>query len=312
MKKIIILVLLLITFSFISCNDSINQYAPFTVDYVLNGIIRGDSTYQIVTITRSYQPDGPSPSEYKDDPSITGAKIELYYDNQVYYFRDSSVARVDTTHFNSPFRFYYLKNFKPVINKTIVIKAYLQNGKILQSETKTPNVSGYSFFDRASTYAFPPDSGGYSYIIWDDLGRNAYAPNLNINYKIKGDSTLYKILLPLSYYNDGSPEYAKILRENYIRIDTNSVLKTLDLLVKKYKDKSELTILDITLDLLVLDEYLSAYYSSLLFGLNGFTIRIDDPDYTNIKGGLGIFGSYVRKQFTTTFKDGYLKRLGFQ
>ena len=66
------------------------------------------------------------------------------------------------------------------------------------------------------------------------------------------------------------------------------------------------------MDLLIFDEYLSSYYSSIQLGVSGFTIRIDDPDFSNIKGGLGIFGSYVRTKYTLRFSSPYLKSLGFQ
>ncbi len=166
MKKIILLFPLLISFFFLSCNDSINPYAPFTEEYILNGVIRGDTSYQVVTLSHSYQPDGTNPLSYKEDPAIAGARIELYYNNLVYQFRDSSIARTDTSHFDSPFNFFYLKNLKPEINKLIMIKVFLPNGQLLQSESKTPNVTNYGFFSHFNSNVFPPDSGrAYSYYV---------------------------------------------------------------------------------------------------------------------------------------------------
>ena len=40
-------------------------------------------------------------------------------------------------------------------------------------------------------------------------------------------------------------------------------------------------------------------------------IRIDNPDYSNIKGGYGIFGCYVRTVHRISFRSAYLKNLGF-
>jgi hypothetical protein len=192
-----------------------------------------------------------------------------------------------------------------------MIKVFLPNGQLLQSESKTPNVTSYGFFSHFNSNVFPPDSGRLTVIRWNDFGRYAYAPILNINYQLEGDSSLYKIALPQSYNYDGSPEYAKPDRETAISFDTLSVHKTLDILANKYNSRAKIKVLNITIDVMVIDEYLSAYYSSIELGINDFTVRIDDPDYSNIKGGLGVFGSYVKTQFKLRFKNGYLKNLGF-
>ena len=103
MKKIILAFLVLFSFYFISCDSSFSPYAPFTEDYILNGIVRGDTSYQVVTLSHSYQPDNTDPSTYKTDPAIVGARVEITYDNKIYVLRDSSISRTDTSQFDTPF-----------------------------------------------------------------------------------------------------------------------------------------------------------------------------------------------------------------
>ena len=316
MKKAILLFSLLASFYFLSCDDSFNPYAPFTEDYVLNGIMRGDTSYQVVTLTHSYQPNSPDPLTYKNDPAIVGAQVELTYDNKVYVLRDSSIVRTDESHFDTPFRFYYTNNLRPDINKTISIKAVLPNGKILKAETQTPNISNdYSFFhefpNNTDLY-FPSYTGPKSNIYWEALGNYIYAPDININYQVTGDSEFYKIALPVSFNEKGIPEYAKPTRDASLSFDSSAVRKTLDELADKYGGASKLKIINITVDLQVYDEYLSTYYSSLELGLDGFSIRIDNPDYSNVNGGYGIFGCYVKARDIIPFRIGYLEDLGFQ
>ncbi len=314
MKKVILLFPLLVSFYFISCDDSFNPYAPFTEDYVLNGIVRGDTSYQVVTLTHSYRPNGTDPLAYKNDPAIAGARIELMYDNKIYVLRDSSITRTDTSQFDTPFRFFYTNDLRPDVNKTISIKAILPNGKILEAETKTPNVSKYGsgFFNGNSDYTFPPDTGAKSYVSWEDIGNYVYAPDININYQVMGDSTFYEIAVPASFDEDGTPKYVKPTKDIFMSFDTSAVRKTLDELASKYGNKSKLKIINITVDIQVYDEYLSLYYSSIRLGMDSFTIRIDNPDYSNIKGGYGIFGCYVRTVHRISFRSAYLRNLGFQ
>ena len=313
MKKVILLLPLLVSFYFISCDDSFNPYAPFTEDYVLNGIVRGDTSYQVVTLTHSYQPKSTDPLAYKNDPAIAGTKIELSYDNKIYVLRDSSIMRTDTSHFDTPFRFYYTNDLRPDVNKTISIKAVLPNGKVLKAETHTPNVNAYGsgFFDNNSDYTFPPDTGTKSYVSWQDIGNYVYAPDININYQVTGDSSFYKIAVPVGFNGDGKPDYAKPTRDDFLSFDIDAVQKTLYELASEYGSKSKLKIINITVDIQIYDEYLSLYYSSIRLGLDNFTIRIDNPDYSNIKGGYGIFGCYVRTVHRISFRSAYLKNLGF-
>ena len=304
---------LLVSLYFISCDDSFNPYAPFTGDYILNGIMRGDTSYQVVTLTHSYQPKSTDPLTYKNDPAIIGARIELNYDNKIYVLRDSSIMRTDTSQFDPPFRFYYTNDLKPDVNKTIILKAVLPNGKILNAETKTPNITTYGsgFFNSNSDYTFPPDTGTKSYVSWENIGNYVYAPDININYQVKGDSAFYKIAVPVSFNEDGKPNYAKPTKDIFMFFDTSAVRRTLDELANKYGSKSKLKIMNITVDIQIYDKYLSLYYSSIRLGLDSFIIRIDNPDYSNVKGGYGIFGCYVRTLHRISFRRAYLTGLGF-
>jgi Domain of unknown function (DUF4249) len=306
MKKIILLFSVLFSFYFLSCDNSFSPYAPFTEDYILNGIMRGDTSYQVVTLSHSYQPNSSDPLTYKTDPAVVGAKIEITYDNKIYVLRDSSIARTDTSQFDTPFRFYYTDSLRPDINKTISIKATLPNGKILTAETKTPNAinNDYDFFLLISNFFFPPTNNRHvSIVYWPNIGNYIYAPDININYQVAGDSSLYKIALPITL----TPT-----KNDSLFFDSSAVRIALDELANKYGSKSKLKIINITVDLLVFDEYLSTYYLSLQLGLDEFTVRIDNPDYSNIKGGYGIFGCYEKVTHTINFTGNYLHNLGFQ
>ena len=63
--------------------------------------------------------------------------------------------------------------------------------------------------------------------------------------------------------------------------------------------------------LIVYDPNLSTYYSSMQEATDGFTVRLDQPDYSNVTGGFGIFGSYVRTELKVKFTKEYLKTFGY-
>ncbi len=61
-----------------SCEVPLNVDAPFRQRYVLNGIMRGDSSIQYLTITRTYRPvNNINPTSDTSDKSVIGANVNL-------------------------------------------------------------------------------------------------------------------------------------------------------------------------------------------------------------------------------------------
>ncbi len=98
MKKSLKLFLLLTSaFLFYSCNNTFDPNAPFRQRYALNGIMRNDTTLQIVTISKSYEPaDGFNPLTSHQDPAVTNAQVNMWYKDNLYQMRDTTIVRHDT------------------------------------------------------------------------------------------------------------------------------------------------------------------------------------------------------------------------
>jgi len=310
------LILILFTLAFLnfSCDESINPNAPFRERYILNGIMRGDTTYQVVTLTHSYQPDGLDPLEYTDDPAIRNAEVNIYYDNKLYHMRDTTIVRENTSHYNDSLRFYYNTELRPGPNQVIEIDALLPNGLLLQAESFTPNVQNIGFFEYESDKIIPPSFGTRLTIKWQDLGKVLYDPKLLIHYYVKGDTLLKSKEVPLFYYNEsGSLKgfFPSPFKNNSLFLELETIQQVLSEIPQNGKPKSEYTIVNLEMQLMVYDKYLSTYYSSVRQGVDGFTIKLDNPDYSNIKNGFGIFGSYIKTTYKLTFTKSYLNSLGF-
>jgi hypothetical protein len=65
-------------------------------------------------------------------------------------------------------------------------------------------------------------------------------------------------------------------------------------------------------DVLEYDAPLSKYYSSVNGSLDQFSIRIDQPVYSNIGGGIGIFGSYFDNKFTIDMDYAFVTVFGYR
>ena len=76
-------------------------------------------------------------------------------------------------------------------------------------------------------------------------------------------------------------------------------------------NKKDYKIYGAVFTLMIFDENISNYYSTTNGFLDDFTIRIDEKDYSNIQGGLGIFGTYRTQSTGAVFTHNYIKSFGY-
>jgi hypothetical protein len=271
--------------------------------------MRNDSSVQYVTVTKSYRP---SINSDTSNVSVIGANINIWSNDSVYTLRDTSVLKAngkDTAHF------YYIKNLKPVAGQVMEIEALMPNGLLLQSSSTVPDVSELNFFDISSDILVPPvDGRNYIYVLWQAVGDVYYQPRIMINYYLKGSSVLLQHQVPLMYTTqNGSsvPVYPSHTKNNYFKIDVATITTALNEIAASKDDKANYNISNIDVQLIVYDDNLTTYYSSLQNSVDDFTVQVDAADYSNIQGGYGIFGSFSRTDFYIKLSSAFLSNLGY-
>ena len=323
MKKIIFLLAAAVSFaSFISCDDQVNPKTDFKEVYALNCIIKGDTSYQIATISRSYDVSGYNPMINTTDPFIAGATVKVFYNDSVFVFRDTSVARTNDPRYTTPIHFYYNTKLRPEYTKPIAIQAVLPDGKVLTAQTQTYSLNLF-YFSSAST-VIPPE-GLFSNAIqfsWGYLSQtntnkaiNYYAPELIISYAkiVNGARVEMQKKVPTHYSNDQLPLYPPVQANiNSMSFENAAIDKAMAEISEGDADKQNYIIEKATFRLFVLDKNLSIYYAAQKTFLDEFSIRFNEPDFTNIDGGLGIFGTYNVRQMDLKIKDAYILSFGYR
>ncbi len=316
MKKLFPIVIVFLSLMFCHCSNSLNPNAPFRQRYALTGIMRNDTSTQIVTLTQSYQTaDGTNPMSDTVDPAVINAEVNIWYRDTLYELRDSAIARKDTSHYKGPVHFYYVNNLRPQAGEYVDIEALLPNGLLLQSTTHLPSVNDFAFFNIKDDRTIPPADGRkYIYVEWTPIENVLYQPKMVITYYVKGSTIKREKSVPLYYINQNDksvPIYQSQTRINYLSIDLETINTALNEIPQDTLDKSQVSIAGIDVQLIVYDESLTTYYSSIQQGIDAFTVKLDQPDYSNVQGGFGIFASYSRTDFYIKFTAEYLKALGY-
>ncbi len=162
-------------FLLVSCEEDFNPYGDYQEKFAFTCILKNDDNFQTATLFKK------SILQLPSDPSVIGADVRVWYNDSVFVFRDSSVARTDTSRYKSPFSFYYNKNFTAASDKLIELEVLLPNGKRLRSSSVTPKKIT---FDNESEVLIPPVSTNIIQIIWNAFDAGTYfSPRLTIRYK---------------------------------------------------------------------------------------------------------------------------------
>ena len=312
MKKSLLLficsVILLISFS---CDESFNPKASFKEQYVLNCIIRGDSASQVAILSKTYDVSGFDPNSNNVDPAISGAQVYLKWKGKLFQLRDSSIERTDSSRYKGPVKFYYTNSFVPAPNDSIEITAIPAPGVLLSSKTKVP----YKVYFGNSPSFIKGDEIGLN-LTWTAYDPGVYLlPRLSFKYQKMNEIPVvtYSFDVPVNYsVSNGieNPEYTPISPAPGIAYLRSNIDKAM-LQVSNGNDKANYRFLRIDFDLLVFDQFLAGYISTTNGFLDNLSIRLDEPNYTNINGGLGIFGSYEFNTFQVTLNSQYLEQLGY-
>ncbi|NWF50719.1 MAG: DUF4249 family protein [Ignavibacteriaceae bacterium] len=315
MKKLLITTGIFLSLLFVSCEEDFSPRSEFKERYILNCILRTDTAFQTATILRSYNVPGYDGYANTDDPFITAADFRIWQGDNVYKLRDSSIQRSDTSRYNTPIKFYYLKNFQPASNDSIAVRVVLNNGKKLFASTRIPSEIKFGL---DSDKSLPPENKSTFIFTWQSEELfTYYLPRLRFFYEKKTDSTttLMSKVVPIKFVQNGNqwePVYPIISSNNKIIYQNSALDSAMAEISKGDPNKNNYKIFGANLELLVFDRNLTNYYSSINGFLDDFTIILNEPDYSNIEGGFGIFASYIKQNSGALIKKEYVESFGYK
>lgn len=311
-----LLVLIFVGFIFISCEEDFNPYGDYVEKYAFTCILKSDENSQTATLFRSYRPEGFDPYTYTEDPSVKGADIRVLYNDSVFIFKDSSVARTDTSQYKTPFSFYYNDNFFVRNREPIELEVLLPNGRRLRSSSVTP---GQINFDDKSDVIIPPGSKELVQFLWKSIDDGTFfSPRLALRYKqnINGEIVEKEKDIPKSYISQNGelvPVYPVPGASTTAVYSMDAISRTLQEISADDPDKSNFSVYQkLIVSLVAYDQPASRYISSTGGTIDDLTVSVDVADYTNIEGGFGLFASYSKRNYTRLrFLEEYIESFGY-
>ncbi|HQF43449.1 MAG TPA: DUF4249 family protein [Ignavibacteriaceae bacterium] len=312
MKYLRIIIFINILLSFSGCDDSFNPYTDFKEKYSLVSILRSDTTLQIATITKNYLNEDNNFTNHKM-LFEKNADVRIWYGNSVFRLRDTVLTSDNGA---DTIQCYYTKDFSITTEKAIEIEALLSNGKRLKAVSETP---AKTEFKNTSEVIIPPIGKNVVQVYWIPAGmQNYYQPRLKMKCEFveNGINKIFYKELPSSVsISNGEkyPVYPKASRNNSVVYNLDAISWYLQSISDSLSSPVKLSIhQNLVLELLTFDIELSRYISISSSTIDNFSVRFDEGDYSNINGGLGIFGSLIKTDYSKLkFIESYIRSFKF-
>lgn len=298
-----------------SCEENFNPYGSREESYILNCILNPDGSVQTATVSHSYEYYDIDPYNYTIDPAVSGASIRISYDNKAELFTEGRIEREDKTRYGDSAVYYYVNDFSVVPGKEYIIDAHLPNGKRLRGKTKTPDEIEFNLFECDTL--IPPVNKDWVGVYWNTPRQDLYVASVFKVYYFKieeGKKVRYEKRVPVKYIKEGDeyiPYFPEPSYASMIFVEMDAFTRALQEISEGDTDKQNYIILAFILEVRIYDENLTSYYASINEVPESFTLKLDEADYTNIEGGLGIFGSYIKQRKAVKFSHAYIQSFGY-
>lgn len=315
MRKTIILYIVFAMLYFLACEDELNPIGEYKEGYVLSLILRGDTTLQAAVLQSNYIVDGFDPYTHTEDLSVKGADIRVWQGDSVYVFKEAEIVRPDSARYGGK-RTVYLNNYFTMdeFSNTLEVEVLLSTGKRMRAYSHTPE--SVEFLNDGSASAIPTEAEFFR-IEWKTSDLPAYfEPRLIFNYtKNDGSGISHRTkVVPLRYeVQDGSysPVFSTPSSKPAVIISNEALDSAMAQISHGDSDKGSYSIYEAYLQVLVYDKSLTNYYVSTNQALDGFSVKVDETDYSNVEGGLGIFGSYRLDEYKIKILRPYIQSFGY-
>lgn len=289
----------------LACNDVFDARGPIEDKLVVYSILSTDRNLQFVRVGRSYMPNGSDPPVAWSDNALTDASVTITQSGTIYQLRDTMLLAFDSSRSEAPLHSYVLEGLSLEGGKMYTISVTSSHfgtafGSVVVPRKPVLSLDPLSY----STLNDPTSQSKEQAIAFNVLLSGiakGYVARLFIEYDVllRNEWAQERVEVPIgsadptTYRLDQARYPVLVPRSNNSRIAFlngyyQAVLSELNW---KYR-LTRLVFNRVVFQLLQVESNLYDYYSTV----HGFgdpqSVRLDEPRFTNIRGGIGLVGSY--------------------
>jgi hypothetical protein len=311
----------LLTIAAWSCNQPFDPRGPLDQQLVVFCILTTDRDVQYVRVNSNYMPPGLDPYQNTGDNAVRAATVTMISSSSTWTFRDTLLATLDFTKYSPPTFMYYLRSLRPTRGRVYQILVKSPDLGVASGSTVIPTAgifyySGSGLGPFTQPFNLAPSSSVTMNISF--YNAKGYASHLYLYYDVlKGsqwveerieipessfsgrmpfdpDSTIAVGLTPTPEGNIASVRYVAGELTSRIKYLTNERYRTTHIFYKW-----------LSLVVLSADQNLSSYYKAVRGFQDPLSLRLDQPMFSNINGGVGFVGSYSLDSITVVLPGNF-------
>jgi hypothetical protein len=263
------------------CDDSFTPDGPYKEKLVVFGVLSTRSDTQFVRVQTTYRsPIVPAETQ------VTDAQVRITTDDTVFQFRDTVLARTDTSHSTTGISAYVAYGLRLVPGVRYDLSVSSPSHGTVSSHTTS--------LYRGSLIPQTDPAGGIAARVYPGVNSRAHIVRLYLEYEVRVDTSWVakETEIPSSVSGTGEFVFPKPVSREYTGavFDAPGYAAVVAQLRQRYPG-GMVRLTGTHFLLTQLDAWIYAYYSTV----NGFpdsgTLRLDEPDFTNIEGGFGVFAA---------------------
>ena len=307
------------------CDQTFSPKAEFQEQHVLQAFVQGDVGRAPMTmnalLAKTYNVDGFDPSVNAIDPADTGAFVTVQVNARVDTLKQRFRKTADSLRYGPLQPYYTGRIITPSPGELVFIKARLLNGRVLSAQTiiplPRPVSSSYDYPHGVTTRGNFP-AGVHSWMLsWasdQDPSGHLFFPRLQILYSKTVDSVeeTRSILVPMTLGVGDQPIYPSSTFETSCTFDFKAIDWAMAQLSDGDMQKGNYGVHSVQFEVLEYGPALSKFYSSVNGSLDQFSIRTDQAVYSNVGGGIGIFGSSLDNKGVYFLDFSYVTSFGYR
>jgi hypothetical protein len=292
------LALLILILSQVSCNQPFDPHGPFENLPVVFCILDGSQDVQFLRLYTTFAAES-DPRQVNVEEPIAGANVEVLTPNGAVSFRDTTLPRADTSVFKSPLQM-YIAPFQPLPGGSYALRILSPLGEATSAITLPSNanltIQGSFFLQNPSQ---TPEGSKIFVFTTLSEGAKGYVMRLFVNYDItSGGSTVnHSTEVPILIKDkDFSTALLPTLRRKTVAngfevYPVEFYALTLSEILKRHPT-GQIMFRKAVVITLQAEENLYNYFSIVNAFNDRYSIRLDEPEFTNIIGGRGLFGGF--------------------
>lgn len=291
------------------CDSAFAPKGNYRNDMVVFSILSANDSRQYVRLFSTYDPPGYDPGVVIEDTPITDAQVTLIDQanpSRTYALHDTTIRRLDSTRYSTPIHAYVTSEFKPVSGTSYLLSISSPTRGSASGVTVVPGPSNMIVANPTvikNPLSYPSDAILVMTMISHLTKGYILRFFLEYEYVLNASTVTEWKEVPNELYllGEGSaPSYPRLMRRISIASQGelnreliyfgNQAYRWAKVEIEDQFGKQDLRFVRAIFILTQVEEHLYDYFNIVNRFQDEYSIRNDMPDYSNIKGGAGIFG----------------------